>query len=91
MLALVKPWFDDARVGLSVARVDVERCRNGYAQVHVVPRNDPGSPSAFDSVELFLQARDGRWHGLDFGTDVGCGSTPTAEVAKACKALGYGS
>ncbi len=69
----------------------MRRCRNGYARVLVVPAEDPGGASAHDSIEVYLQDRGGRWHGLDFGTGTGCEDDPAGEVAAACRALGYRS
>jgi hypothetical protein len=85
LLPVLRSMFDDPAVELHVTTTRVLACRNGYAHVIGVPRVNPKGHSQYDSVEVYLQDRSGRWETLDYGTSLDC---DTAALAQACKALG---
>jgi hypothetical protein len=92
LLPVLKSWFDDPSIEAEITKVDVLRCRNGYAHVIAIPRVNPPGHSQLDGLQVFMQYRKGHWYGLDFGTGIGCGgegTPPDKPLEKACAALGY--
>jgi hypothetical protein len=85
LLPVLRSAFDDPAVELYITKARVLACRNGYAHVIGVPRVNPNGHSQYDSVEVYLRDRGGRWQTLDYGTSLDC---DTASLAQACKALG---
>jgi hypothetical protein len=91
-LPLLQKTLDDPASELRIVRVEVKRCRNGYAQVFAVPDPsvcEPGVGHCYDSEQVFLQQVAGEWQIVTSGTGISCddGSVP----ADVCKALGYSS
>ena len=91
-LSVLKATMDGSATDLTIVKVKVTRCRNGYAFVLAVPDNSQCQQggSCFDSAQV-LMAWDGtKWNILNTGTDIGCTSIPLSEqTLVACKALGY--
>jgi hypothetical protein len=85
LLPVLKSWFDDPAGELYITKVNVLACRNGYAHVTGLPRINPPGHSQYDGFALYLQDRGGRWHSLDYGTDISCDEP---RLADACRALG---
>jgi hypothetical protein len=85
LLPVLKSWFDDPAGGLYITKVNVLACRNGYAHVTGLPRINPSGHSQYDGFAMYLQDRAGRWHSLDYGTDISCDEP---QLAGACRALG---
>jgi hypothetical protein len=85
LLPVLKAWFDDPAAELYITKVNVLACRNGYAHVTGLPRINPVGHSQYDGFTMYLQDRAGRWHSLDYGTDISCDDP---QVAEACRALG---
>jgi len=85
LLPVVKSWFDDPAGELYITKVNVLACRNGYAHVTGLPRINPPGHSQYDGFAMYLQDRAGRWHSLDYGTDISCDEP---QLADACHALG---
>jgi hypothetical protein len=91
LLPVLRSWFDDPSNEARIAKVQVLRCRNGYAFVIAVPRVNPPGHNQLDGLQVLMQYRNGRWHSLDFGTSIGCdeGGPFDKAVQQACAALGY--
>ena len=87
LLPVLRSWYDDPSVEARIAKLDVLRCRNGFAHVIVVPRRNPPGHNQLDSLEVYLGSRNERWHILDFGSSLECGSDKAIE--QACRVLGY--
>ncbi|HYJ76562.1 MAG TPA: hypothetical protein VEV65_13230 [Kineosporiaceae bacterium] len=85
LLPVIKSWFDDPAGELYITKVNVLACRNGYAHVTGLPRINPPGHSQYDGFTMYLQDRAGRWHSLDYGTDISCDEP---QLADACQALG---
>jgi hypothetical protein len=85
LLPIIKSWFDDPAGELYIIKVNVLACRNGYAHVAGLPRINPPGHSQYDGFAMYLQDRAGRWHSLDYGTDISCDEP---QLADACHALG---
>ena len=85
--------MDNPAEELRVVRVNVDRCRGGYAQVVAVPDTTvckPGIEHCYDSVRVWLHRVDGEWQILDSGTGISCDDTEISPtLLPACKALGY--
>jgi hypothetical protein len=92
-LPVLKAAFDNTAEELRVVRVDVRRCRNGYAQVVAVPDTSvckPGIEHCYDSVQVWLRLDDGEWKILNSGTGISCEDTDLSPTLRpACRALGY--
>ncbi|MET8044361.1 hypothetical protein ABZU25_26270 [Micromonospora sp. NPDC005215] len=83
--AAAKDSLDGKEPGLSVAKVAVLGCRNGYARVVVRPAGD----SVLAEPQLFLRQVTGAWQfvgSADAGLDCGDTGLPSA-IATACSAL----
>jgi hypothetical protein len=90
ILPLLKRKFDDPEHGLVIVRADVKRCRNGYARVFAVPRQNPPGQPQYDSEQLFLRSVKGAWTSVAEGTGITCDDADiTAAMLAACRALGY--
>lgn len=81
-------------VGPSIVRADIVRCRNDYTRVNAVPDMSSCPPNCYDTAEVYLHWRGGRWRIVDFGTGIPCEDTTTlpplpAADRRACQALGY--
>jgi hypothetical protein len=75
-------------LGDAVARVEVVRCRNGYARASAIP-----SKQNMETADVLLRRTGGAWTIVDFGTSIGCEeeTLPPAPAPnrRACAALGY--
>lgn len=90
LLPIMKARFDDPATELIIERVDVERCKNGYARVYAVPRTNPEGHPQYDAEQLFLRKVKDEWHVVAEGTGIGCTDADlTVALEKACRALGY--
>jgi hypothetical protein len=90
ILPLLKRKFDNPAGGLVIVKADVKRCRNGYARVLAVPRQNPAGQSQYDSEQLFLRSVKGAWTSVAEGTGITCDDVDiTAAMLAACRALGY--
>ena len=90
ILPLLKQKFDNPAGGLIIVRADVTRCRNGYARVYAVPRQNPAGQSQFEREQLFLRSVGGRWVSVAEGTGIDCSDTDIMPaMLAACRALGY--
>jgi hypothetical protein len=93
-LPVLQKAFNGTAPKLRVVRADVERCRNGYAQVFAVPDTsvcEPGVAYCYETEQVFLHWRDGSWRILTSGTGIVCGAgTETLPlIIRICRALGY--
>jgi hypothetical protein len=93
-LPVLKDAFDGTAPKLTVVRADVERCRNGYAQVFAVPDPSvckPGVEFCYETEQVFLHWDGSAWTIATSGTGIECGSgsETDAEILKICRALGY--
>jgi Family of unknown function (DUF6636) len=82
------------KLGASIVKADVVRCRNGYARVQAVPDMSTCPPTCYDTAEIYLRSVGTRWRILDVGTGIPCEDTSTlpplpALDRRACRALGY--
>jgi hypothetical protein len=90
LLPLMKQKFDDPSRELVIERVDIRRCRNGYAHVFAVPRSNPAGQPQYDSEQLFLREVDGAWQSVAEGGGIGCSDADVSDqFLVACQALGY--
>jgi hypothetical protein len=90
ILPLLKRKFDNPAGGLVIVKADVVRCRNGYARVFAVPRQNPAGQSQYDREQLFLRSVKGAWTSVAEGTGITCDDADiTAAMLAACRALGY--
>jgi hypothetical protein len=90
----MKRKFDDPARELIIDRVDIRRCRNGYAHVYAVTReNPPGHPRHEPREQLFLYFEGGQWQSVSEGTGISCSDHDLrpAQLLTACRALGYRS
>jgi hypothetical protein len=94
-LPVLKEAMDDEAAKLRVVGAEVERCRNGYAQVFAVPDQSvcqPGTGYCFETEQFFLRWSGGSWRILFAGTGIACdaleGET-IARIRRVCAALGY--
>jgi hypothetical protein len=91
-LPVLKGAMDGSAPDLTIVKVKVTRCQNGYAFVLAVPDNSScqQSGSCFDSAQVLLGWNGQTWNILNSGTDIGCTSIPLSDqTLVACKALGY--
>jgi hypothetical protein len=90
LLPLMQRKFDDPSAGVAIVRVQIERCRNGYARVFAIPRTNPPGQPQLESEQVFLRYLNGSWRSVSQGTGLSC-SDPDASRALlgACTALGY--
>ena len=93
-LPVLKETFDDQAPKLRIVRADVERCRNGYAQVFAVPDQsvcDPGVGYCYETEQVFFRWTGGVWRIAFTGTGISCegGSETRPVIVRACRALGY--
>jgi hypothetical protein len=88
---LLKQKLDDPSTELIIERVDIRRCRNGYAHVFAVPRqNPPEDQHQYESEQLFLRDIGGSWQIVESGTGISCNDSDIrAPLLQACRALGY--
>jgi hypothetical protein len=93
LLPLMKRRFDEPAAGLVIERVDIRRCRNGYAHLFAISRPNPPGESSFENEQLFMHFADGQWRSISEGTGISCSDTDLrpAEMLTACRALGYRS
>jgi hypothetical protein len=92
LLPVLKSAMDGSAPDLTIVKVKVTRCRNGYAFVLAVPDNSSCQQggSCFDSAQVLLGWDGTSWNILNSGTDIGCTSIPlSGQTLVACKALGY--
>jgi hypothetical protein len=90
LLPLMKQKFDNPSGELVIERVDIRRCRNGYAHVFAVPRTNPAGQPQYDSEQLFLREVDGSWQSVAEGGGIGCSDADVSgQLLLACQALGY--
>jgi len=91
ILPLLKSKFDDPGNGLVIVKADIKGCRNGYAHVFAVPRQNPAGQSQFESEQLFLRSVGGKWTSVAEGTGITCEDADiTPAMLQACRALGEG-
>jgi hypothetical protein len=92
-LPVLKQTFDRTAPKLRIDRAEVKRCRNDYAQVFAVPDMsvcEPGVGYCYETEQVFLRWRGGRWRILTSGTGIACSSgTETRLIVRICRALGY--
>jgi hypothetical protein len=82
------------KLGPSIVKADLVRCRNGYARVNAVPDASICPPTCLETKEAYLRWMSGRWEMVDFGTGIECEDTGTlpplpTPIRRACRALGY--
>jgi hypothetical protein len=81
--------FDDPDVELAIEGVDVAACRNGYARVYAVARENPTGHPQHENEQVFLRDVDGSWEVVSSGTGVTCGDGDLAAVlVEVCEGLG---
>jgi len=92
LLPLLKSTFDDPSRDLIIDRVDIQRCRNGYAHAFAVPRQNPSASPQYESEQLFMRYVSGQWTTVAQGTGISC-TDPDLEsdLLTVCTALGYRS
>ena len=85
LLPVVKHVLDNAATRVTIERVEVAACRNGYARVFGVPKKvDP----PVEGDQLFLRHESGTWHAIDQGASIDCGDANLKpDTAAACRAL----
>jgi hypothetical protein len=90
-LPLMKRKFDDPSKGLIIERVQIERCRNGYAQVFAITRrNPPDDPNQYENEQVFLRLVNGQWQSVAEGTGISCSDDELRpELVAPCRSLGY--
>jgi len=75
-------------LGDYVGRVEVVRCRNGYARATAYPEE-----ATMETADVLLRLAGDTWEIVDFGTSIGCEETPLPPAPEAnrdaCAALGY--
>jgi hypothetical protein len=91
LLPLMKSKFDNPAGELVIERVDIERCRNGYAHIFAISRRNPTGHPQYENEQLFLHYVDGQWQSVSEGTGISCDDTDLRpeELFSACRALGY--
>jgi hypothetical protein len=90
LLPLLKQKFDNPPDELVIERVDIRRCRNGYAHVFAVPRSNRAGQPQYDSEQLFLREVDGSWESVAEGGGISCSDADVSgQLLQACQALGY--
>jgi hypothetical protein len=74
----------------AIVRVQIARCRNGYAHVFAIPRTGPSGQATTEGEQFFLRDRHGVWSDVGSGTGISC-TDPDAgrSLLGACTALGY--
>ena len=75
-------------LGDAIERVEVVRCRDGYARASAIP-----AEANMETADVLLKQQGDAWTVVDFGTSIGCEESflPPAPAAnrEACTALGY--
>jgi hypothetical protein len=90
LLPLLKRRFDDPSKELVIERVDIRRCRNGYAHVFAITRRNPPGDPQYENEQLFLRFVNGEWQSVSEGTGISCSDEDLRpELAEACRRLGY--
>jgi hypothetical protein len=90
LLPLMKRKFDDPSRELVIERVDIKRCRNGYAHVFAISRRNPPGDPQYENEQLFLQLMDGQWQSVAEGTGISCSDDDLRpELVAPCRGLGY--
>lgn len=81
--------FDDPGVELVIDDVDVANCRNGYARVYAIPRENPTGHPQHESEQVFLRAVGGTWEVVEWGTGISCSdSDHSSQLLQVCEGLG---
>jgi hypothetical protein len=89
LLPLLKKQLDNPAQKLVVERVDVERCRMGYAHVYAIPHQNPPDEPQYDADQLWLQYVGGTWKTVAEGSGIACDDSDIdADLLRACRALG---
>jgi hypothetical protein len=89
LLPLMKSKFDEPSAGVVIIRVQIERCRNGYAHVFAIPRTNPPGQPQVDSEQLYLRYLNGSWGSVSEGTGLSCTDPDISRaLLRACTALG---
>jgi hypothetical protein len=93
-LPVLRRALDGQAPKLRIVEAQVERCRNGYAQVFAVPDKevcDPGVGFCYETEQVFLGWKGDRWRILTSGTGIACGEgiETDALVLRVCRGLGY--
>ncbi len=84
-LAPIRQKIKSENSNVAIRRVEVERCRGGYAQVFAVPVE-----RRFETEQFFLRHEADRWSVITYGTGITCyDSDLFADLRRACRALGY--
>jgi len=90
LLPLLKHKFDNPSSELIIVRADIRRCRNGYAQVFAIPRQNPPGHPQYDAEQLFLRDVNGSWQSVAEGQGIACSDADiTSAMLRACRALDY--
>jgi hypothetical protein len=90
LLPLMQHKFDDPSAGVAIVRVQIERCRNGYARVFAIPRTKPPGQAQMESEQVFLRYLNGSWRIVSEGTGLSCSDPDVSRALMgACTALGY--
>jgi len=90
LLPLMQSKFDDPSAGVAIVRVQIERCRNGYARVFAIPRTNPPGQAQLESEQVFLRYLNGSWRSVSEGTGLSCSDPDVSRaLLRACTALGY--
>jgi hypothetical protein len=75
-----------------IVRVEIARCRNGYAHVFAIPRTGPSGHATAEGEQFFLRYRHGAWSNVATGTGISCADPDAGRsLLGACTALGYGT
>jgi hypothetical protein len=94
-LPVLKQEFDNEAGKLRIVGADVNRCRNGYAQVFAVPDEsvcEPGVGYCVEHEKVLLGWSGGEWRILTYGTGITCeepGFETVPLIRRVCWALGY--
>jgi hypothetical protein len=93
LLPFMKRKFEDPARELIISRVDIRRCRNGYAHVYAVTRENPRGHPQYEHEQLFLYFEGSQWQSVSEGTGISCSDhyLRPAQLLTACRALGYRS
>lgn len=81
--------FDDPDVELVIEDVEVAACRNGYARVFAVARENPTGHPQHENEQVFLRDVGGTWEVVSTGTGISCGDSDLpAALVEVCEGLG---
>lgn len=81
--------FDNPDLELIIDDVDVANCRNGYARVYAIPRENPTGHPQHESEQVFLRDVGGTWEVVESGTGISCSDRDlSSQLLQVCDGLG---